>query len=420
MQEGKGTITGLALGILLAAGPASGNYLQGLDNIPGAPVIFTEANAASANGSVVVGKTVYDDGVSEFGSETAFWWKDGTGMHSLGEIPTGGQTFSATVVSGDGRTVAGITHAGIVFVTVVDDNGTVTGNASITGMGHVGAISRTGKFIAGSTGPLPTSANIRVVRNFDPTSLTVGETLTAETFLEGKEIKGVPSWISDDGSIIAGYVDNKAFILESDVPTIIEFDATDQGVKLAGMSADGTILAGTRTTSSFLGVPFYWKAGQTELLSTGAFNQVSVVGISPDGKTIIGVGSDNFARKRILLWIDEGSGTYTGPGEVLLSNSNLPGTFQIQTVTGTSSDGGTVVGWGSNSGARTGFRVLLGAQTWGPYLVFSDGMNVDTEGLMGWVNISSAPWVYVYNLNNYVYLPEAFINQSGTWIWIGL
>ncbi|MEX0331206.1 MAG: hypothetical protein AB3N64_07265 [Puniceicoccaceae bacterium] len=426
MQKAKVTICGLAWGILLGATPVNANYLQGLGTLANAPVRFTEATAISADGSVVVGKTVQADG-SEFGSEIAYWWKNGVGMHSLGEIPQDLKTFNATAVSGDGTIVAGISVTGDVFLARVDVNGMVTDGNSVTGMRFAGAISADGKTIVGASGSFPTTAETRIIRNLDAANpLTavpiVVEELNDQNELVNVNVQGVATATNSDGSVIVGYRGSEAFRIENNTEVTIEKDSTDQGLGPVGVSDDGLIVAGTRSTSEFLSMPFVWKKGELNIreLSTGAYTQVVARGLSGDGKTILGEGRDAFSRKRALLWLDDdGDGNYAGPGEVLFTGTNTSGNFQIQTVAGLSADGKFAAGWGTESGARVAFRIVFDATIWARYLAHSDGVNVDTGDFLGWINISSPPWVYVYSLDNYVYLPEEFVQDSGAWVWIG-
>lgn len=41
--------------------------------------------------------------------------------------------------------------------------------------------------------------------------------------------------------------------------------------------------------------------------------------------------------------------------------------------------------------------------------------DADESKFMGWINIRSAPWIYVLSLGKYVYLPEDNVNDTGAW-----
>jgi hypothetical protein len=61
--------------------------------------------------------------------------------------------------------------------------------------------------------------------------------------------------------------------------------------------------------------------------------------------------------------------------------------------------------------------VLEETPVWGPYDL-STGMDVDTGAWLGWVHVQD-PWVYVYSLSCWIYLPgESIEAESGAWAYI--
>lgn len=58
-----------------------------------------------------------------------------------------------------------------------------------------------------------------------------------------------------------------------------------------------------------------------------------------------------------------------------------------------------------------------GGETWAGYAVISeDGLKtIDTTSFLGVLEISHAPWVFSYSLDQYIYLPEAQVSESGGW-----
>ena len=58
-----------------------------------------------------------------------------------------------------------------------------------------------------------------------------------------------------------------------------------------------------------------------------------------------------------------------------------------------------------------------GGETWAGYPVDAGG-NADTGAWMGWINVTNAPWVYSYDLEQYVYLDEAYVEGGGSWMYI--
>jgi hypothetical protein len=57
-------------------------------------------------------------------------------------------------------------------------------------------------------------------------------------------------------------------------------------------------------------------------------------------------------------------------------------------------------------------------QTWAGYTIVNAEMDANTEDLLGWVNVEKAPFIWSYGLNTYVYVDEATITESGTWMYI--
>ena len=59
-----------------------------------------------------------------------------------------------------------------------------------------------------------------------------------------------------------------------------------------------------------------------------------------------------------------------------------------------------------------------GPATWAGYPIVNDAGDVDTGSFLDWVNVLNKPWIYVYNLNKYVYLPEGAVGDFGAWMFV--
>lgn len=57
-------------------------------------------------------------------------------------------------------------------------------------------------------------------------------------------------------------------------------------------------------------------------------------------------------------------------------------------------------------------------QSWADYPVEGDGSSVNTEGFLGWIDISQAPWIYIYSLSKFIYLPEENVGTAGGWSFV--
>lgn len=55
--------------------------------------------------------------------------------------------------------------------------------------------------------------------------------------------------------------------------------------------------------------------------------------------------------------------------------------------------------------------------TWATYAVDENGW-ANTEGWLGWVNTSTAPWIQILAIDNYGYVEESGVTESGAWIYI--
>lgn len=59
-----------------------------------------------------------------------------------------------------------------------------------------------------------------------------------------------------------------------------------------------------------------------------------------------------------------------------------------------------------------------GDPTWAGYTIGANG-DVDTDAWLGWINASKEhPWVWIYDLNKYSYLPESNASADGGWVFL--
>lgn len=75
---------------------------------------------------------------------------------------------------------------------------------------------------------------------------------------------------------------------------------------------------------------------------------------------------------------------------------------------------------GGAEGDFAGFSIELKTPppaTWAGYTIVEGGA-IDTTPLMGWLNISSAPWLYSYTLNKWIYGDESAFGAGGAWVYV--
>jgi hypothetical protein len=57
------------------------------------------------------------------------------------------------------------------------------------------------------------------------------------------------------------------------------------------------------------------------------------------------------------------------------------------------------------------------ASDWAGYPVDENGW-ANTEGWLGWVNVTNAPWIQILNIDNYGWIPEEGVTDSGAWVYV--
>jgi hypothetical protein len=58
-----------------------------------------------------------------------------------------------------------------------------------------------------------------------------------------------------------------------------------------------------------------------------------------------------------------------------------------------------------------------GGMTWAGYNVDENGW-ANTESWLGWINAAQAPWIQILSLDNYGYIEESGVTDSGSWMYI--
>jgi len=243
------------------------------------------ARGVSADGSVVVG---FNGGYTDTLTE-AFRWTSATDMVSLGDLPGGQYRSQAFDVSADGsKTVGwgyGATDIREAVLWIEGEEMTGLGGLSGgNGSSAARAISADGSFITGSaSGSVGTEAH----------RWTEAGGMVGLGHLSGVT-SGAYSWgesISDDGSVIVGH-------------------ARDSSGAIVAMIWDEVL--GMRDLQTVLETRGANLAGWTLEYATG---------ISADGKTIVGWGTNPYGNEQgwIALVPEPGTGLLVGMGVLLLA-----------------------------------------------------------------------------------------------------
>jgi probable HAF family extracellular repeat protein len=281
--------------------------MQGLGDLPGGQ-FDSSASAASFDGSVVVGLATYGIG----NAYEAFRWTSSGGMKGLGILP-GGSLSVAGGVSHDGATVVGYSNSA---------SGTEAFRwASGSGMQGMGDLSG-GSFVS-RAGDINSDGTV-IVGQGNSTSGDEAFRWTSGTGMEGLgdlsdgSFESSAVGVSDDGTVIVGYGSSasgeEAFRWTSsggmDGLGYLPGGVSDS-VAL-DVSGDGSIVVGrSRSASAPFGEAFIWDAssGMRSLkdvlvndhgLDLTGWTLTDATGISADGSTIVGSGSNS---GRLEAWV---------------------------------------------------------------------------------------------------------------------
>lgn len=264
---------------------------QGLGDLPGGD-FFSEANAVSADGLVVVG-TSTNGPPSAFWGDEAFRWTAADGMVGLGDLPGGFFASEGRCVSANGSVVAGSGHDSLTF---------------------------------------------RAVR------WTQADGMTELGSLPGGEYGGFAEGMSADGSVIVGYGGNamgfqEPFLWsESGGMTYLDpmpgaMPGPAGGYVIAkDVSGDGSIVVGHGTTGAFSWKAFRWteETGMAMLghLSGSSHETAAAYAISADGAVIVGGSAAQpfrwtAAEGMVGLGGSGGANAVSADGSVIVGGSSI-------------------------------------------------------------------------------------------------
>lgn len=208
--------------------------------------------------------------------------------------------------------------------------------------------------------------------------------LTSLGYLSGETISGGAA-ISRDGSTVVGTsptsTQSRSFIetVGSGSPTGLPLASSYDGMSPAGLSANGTLVAGTLTDSNFFrpNAGYVWTSGGgTQVLSPLAGGSSSQVkGVTANG-VILGASDDANGLSQATVW---SSGAPTSLGVLCDGRSTVAnaGTANATTVVGESTNfvGTALIGFYWTTGASlTALNPLTGGTGSGARAVSDDGL----------------------------------------------
>jgi len=326
-----------------------------LGDLPGG-IFSSEANAISADGSVVVGRGNVNVFVSG-GEGVAFRWTRDGGMDALGDLPGGSLKSIARGVSADGSVIVGQgnTAAGPEAFRWTAAGGMV-GLGDLPG-GNVGSgafdVSADGSVIVGVGNLKLSSPGL----GGDPFRWTSGGGMVNLGDLQPSgPFPGFASGVSADGSIVAGRVSRfKAFRWNS-ADGLVGLDELPGGPALNqanAVSDDGSVIVGQLSSGAFR-----WTSsdGMVSLGLLPGGGQVPgeilrIVGsgsndVSADGSVIVGY-STSASSVEAFLWTSGGGMQNLRDLLIAGGATGLTG-WTLSEATGISADGRTIVGFGTN------------------------------------------------------------------------
>lgn len=307
--------------------------------------IFSIAQAASSDGSVIVGVADADG----FGDGHAFWWTQDSGLVDLGVLSGGTQSI-AYAVSADGQYVVGQSDGGsasspnvvAVLWHVTAGGGTVVA----TELGYLGTgqnsvawgISADGTTVSGSSMIIPGNPLVLPAHAF---SWTSGGGMVAIA-LNGANTTGIGQAPSANGSVIVGGSDDPADVPWKSVSGTVS-SVPMPGGEVAGVlvavDAAGDAMAGFSTTTPGGNLHAYrWTSGGgASLLGfLGTGDASDGLGISGDGSIVVGFSNNGVSIfNQAFVW-NQADGMQALPG----LNVGAPG----GAAQGISSDGLVIVG----------------------------------------------------------------------------
>ena len=151
-----------------------------------------------------------------------------------------------------------------------------------------------------------------------------------------------------------------------------------------------------------------WAEFLIEAPAAGTYTlQASVAATDPGGQFTLRVPETASAREDIMVPDTAGGQSWetVNLGELTLQQGH--NTLRLETGTG-----GFKLAWFSVAAAS--------GSTWKGYPVDALG-NVDTESWLGWINVNTAPWIYSYSLDKYIFSLAALgdtFHTGSQWIYL--
>ena len=346
-------------GVIIATGsPAT---FHGIGFLPGGSSSASSAQAASADGKVVVGYSSSSNGLEE-----AVLWTNGV-LVGLGDLPAGGFDSFANSVSADGSVIVGAGTTSQGYEAFRWEAGVMTGLGVLPGyrLSVASAVSRDGLFIIGGVdnefqvGSLPQAFRWKT------------GTMTGLGDLPGGEFDSYAQAITTDGLIIVGrgWTDvsqhYEAFIWRDGSMNGLGFLTGGRNYSQAlAVTPDGVTIVGVSSSarSSQLfdhGEACRWDNGVISALGDlpgGEFDS-SAIAVSDDGQIIVGEATTD-QGSAAFIWDPTNGMRSLQELAANLCGLDLSG-WSLTLPLGISADGRTIVGRGLHNGSSEGWVLTI-------------------------------------------------------------
>jgi probable HAF family extracellular repeat protein len=392
----------------------------------------------SGDGSVVVGY-----GAGSSGGTEALSWSDGTtsGLGFLSLLPSYSQAFGTNY---DGSVVVGMSYYSgyganaYAYQAFRSVDGTMSGLGFLSGLvgaeSVANAVSGDGSVVVGwsqsSHGAITPGDRYEAFR-------WTASSMTGLGYLPG-DYRTIANGTNADGSVVVGYstggsIFRQAFVWTAATGMVgLGFlpGATDHDSIATAVSADGSVIVGSSSDASGQGEAFRWQNGtMTGLGVLPGANYSTALATNSDGSVVVGVSGRDFLWDQVFGMQD----LY----HVLVSEYglNLAG-WELDTPTGISADGGTIVGDGvAPNGTHQGFVVsglLVNRFVTGTYTVASGhhdaigtlggngavGIGLDASLSIGGNNTSSDPVQFPNSVFSGSIAGSGDLIKDGTGLWL--
>ena len=323
-----------------AAAPVMTVDFMGLGDLPGGS-FSSSAYGISADGTVAVG-------TSNSSLNEAFRWTSGGGIEGLGNL---GYSSISWGVSADGGVVVGYSN----YSGSADQAFNWTSGGGMTGLGFLSGdgVSRATDVSADGSVVVGLSATDDFSSDDEAFRWTSGGGMVGLGDLPGGGVFSRALAVSDDGNVVVGWSSStngfEAFMWTSGGGMVGLGDLAGGAFSSSAsdISADGSTVVG-QSQSALGNEAMMWTSGGGMVglgdLDGGGYSSRARA-TSADGSVVVGVGN-SAAGDEAFIW-DETNGMQSL--KVLLERQGLDLTgWVLREATGISSDGTTIVGWGTN------------------------------------------------------------------------